>query len=40
MKLTVVRSNDGLVSGVADGAVEEHAQATEEDGAKAVPIAA
>ena len=32
--------HDGLVSGVADGAVEQHAQAAEEDGPEAVPVAA
>ena len=39
MKLTVVGSDDGLVSRVADGAVKQHAQASKEDGAEAVPIA-
>ena len=32
--------DDGLVPRVADGAVEQHAQAAEEDGPEAVPVAA
>jgi hypothetical protein len=32
--------DDGLVSGVADSTVKQHAQAAKENGAKAVPIAA
>ena len=33
-------SNDGFVSRVADRSVKKHRQATEENGAKSVPVAA
>ena len=38
-QLTVVGPDDGLVPRVADGAVEQHAQAAEEYRAETVPVA-
>ena len=35
-----MRPDNGLVPGVADGTVKQHAQTSKEDGAETVPVAA